>query len=183
MAWFYNGKQVYKAWTDFGGTTHPATWYADWSEQEKLGKGLVQKGTINSRFFNDDESAKAVADVKASEVTRMQGLLAQILSETQTQIISESDGEELESIPSEITAKRDEATASSNSAQTLINAETTFDSLYDLIERSTKTVYGIKVPSATGNWGTDEMVIEVVNPSHVDGVISRRAKQNEFITE
>jgi len=183
MAWFYNGNQVYKEWTDFSGTTHPATWDSDWTDQEKLAKGLVQKGTINSRFFNEDESAKAVADVKASEVTRMQGLLAQILSETQSQMISETDGEDLESVPSEITAKRDEATASSNSAQTLINNQTTFDGIYDLIERSNKTVYGIKVPADTGNWGTDEMATVVSQPSHVDGVISRRAKQNEFITE
>ena len=64
----------------------------------------------------------------------------------------------------------------------MIAAQTTFDGLYNLIMGSTKLVNGINVPEATGNWGTDNLVTESTQPEPPFGILSKRAKKDEFYT-
>ena len=182
MAWLYNNKQVYKAWTDAEGTTHPATWDADWSDAEKYAKGLTQ-GDASSRFYNADASKKTVATIKSEEGARMDGLKATVLSQTHYLTINESDGEPVDTIPSATATARNKTTAAHAEAKNLINAKTTFDQLWDLIMRSDKAVLGIPVPSASGDWGTDDWQTIALYSTPPNGFITRFAKQNEFITE
>ena len=109
MAWFYNGKQIYGAWTDGYGVDHPADWETAWSDAEKRKVGLIDKGTLNNRFFDEDGNKHSVDYIHAHEEVRMQGLLAMILGQTISDTISESDGETLVQIPPEIVAKREQA--------------------------------------------------------------------------
>mgnify|MGYP003676969218 FL=1 len=182
MAWLYNNKQVYKAWTDAESTTHPATWDADWSDAEKYAKGLTQ-GDASSRFYNADASKKTVATIKSEEGARMDGLKATVLSQTHYLTINESDGEPVDTIPSATATARNKTTAAHAEAKNLINAKTTFDQLWDLIMRSDKAVLGIPVPSASGDWGTDDWQTIALYSTPPNGFITRFAKQNEFITE
>ena len=180
--WFYNGKQVYGAWTGFDGTSHPANWDSTYTDAQKIAAGLVQTGTVNDRFFNSDGSKKTVATIKNEEGARVDGLKAAILGDSYADTISETDGEELETIAPSVVTKRAATNTSADTAKTLIAAQTTFDGLYDLIMRSTKLVNGINVPDATGNWGTDNLVTESVQPEPPFGIISKRAKKDEFYT-
>ena len=109
MAWFYNGKQIYGAWTDGYGVEHPADWETAWSDAEKKKVGLISRGTLNDRFFDEDGEKHSVDYIQAHEEVRMQGLLAMILGQTMSDTISDSDGETLVQIPPEIVAKREQA--------------------------------------------------------------------------
>ena len=93
MAWFYNGKQIYGAWTDGYGVEHPADWETAWSDAEKKKVGLISRGTLNDRFFDEDGEKHSVDYIQAHEEVRMQGLLAMILGQTMSDTISDSDGE------------------------------------------------------------------------------------------
>jgi hypothetical protein len=177
MAWFYNKKQVYGAWTDGAGVDHPADWDETWTDEEKLAKGLTQKGEINYRFFHGHptEAKKDVAQILAEEPVRMQGILAHILGNTHQQVIAESDGEALVEIPADIKSRRAEAEASCASAIASIEAETTFDGLYALMMGSTKLVFGMHVPADSGNWGlsgTDDLTTAIISPEPPIGVTS-----------
>ena len=161
MAWFYNGKQMYGAWTNAQGEAQVATWDADWTDAEKQQAGLISTGSVNTRFFEDDGTTKkTVSTIKSEEEARMNGLKETILGETVADIINESDGEAVTTISGGIQARRDEAVASCTSAKTLIAAETTFDALWDLLMNSKKLIHGIHVPDESGFWGTDEIVTE-----------------------
>ena len=161
MAWFYNGKQMYGAWTNAQGEAQVATWDADWTDAEKHQAGLISTGTVNTRFFEaDGATKKTVSTIKSEEEARMNGLKETILGETVADIIAEADGEALSVISGGIMARRDAAEASCTSAKTLIAAETTFDALWDLLMNSKKLVHGIHVPEDSGFWGTDEIVAE-----------------------
>jgi hypothetical protein len=156
MAWFYNGKQIYGTWIDSEGANHPSTWDEDWSEEEKKAKGLIDKGEINARFFNDDGTKKTSDEIKANELARMDGLSTFILGATCSDVISEVDGSPLEEdIPESISSSRAETEASRLQAQSLILEKDNFDGLYDLIMNSNKMVHGIHVPSGSGSWGTE----------------------------
>ena len=167
MAWFYNGKQMYGAWTDGQGVAQPATWDADWTDAEKHQAGLVSTGTVNTRFFEaDGATKKTVATIKSEEEARMNGLEATILGDTAADIIAEADGEPLVEISAGIMARRNECQASCTSAKALIAAETTFDGLYDLLMNSTKLVFGINVPEESGFWGCvdSQLTTETFHP-------------------
>jgi hypothetical protein len=164
MAWFYNGKQMYGAWTNAQGEAQVATWDEDWTDAEKQQAGLISTGTVNTRFFEDDgETKKTVSTIKAEEEARMNGLKETILGETVADIINESDGEPVTTISGGIQARRDEAVASCTSAKSLIAAETTFDGLWDLLMNSKKLVHGIHVPDESGFWGTEHIETEVIH--------------------
>ena len=91
MAWFYNGKQMYGAWTNAQGEAQVATWDADWTDAQKQQAGLISTGSVNTRFFEDDGTTKkTVSTIKADEEARMNGLKETILGETQLSIQEQS---------------------------------------------------------------------------------------------
>jgi len=164
MAWFYNGKQIYGTWVDSEGVTYPSTWNDDWSDEEKKSKGLIDKGEINTRFFNEDETKKSYDEIKASELARMDGLSTFILGATCSDVISEVDGSPLdEDTPENILVSREETESSRIKAQSLILEKDDFEGLYDLIMNSNKMVHGVHVPYDSGNWGTESISEDVLH--------------------
>lgn len=181
MAWFYDGKQIYGAWTDGYGVDHPADWETAWSDAEKRKVGLIDKGTLNDRFFDEDGEKYSVDYIQAHEEVRMQGLLAMILGQTMSDTISESDGETLVQIPPEIVAKREQAQESCAEAISLIKSTHTFDGLWDLIMNSDVLVYGVHVPKDSGFWGVKGDRTNEAKGIGYTGYTARRTRVKDFM--